>query len=69
VGLKLGCDIREDHRLEVFENKVLRRIPGPKRDEIIGGWRELHNEELHNLYSSPNINIMIKSRRMNGQGR
>jgi hypothetical protein len=48
----------------VFENRVLRRIFGPKRDEVIGGWRGLHNEELHNLYSSPSIIRMIKSRRM-----
>jgi hypothetical protein len=48
----------------VFENRVLRRIFGPKRDEIIGGWRKLHYEELHNLYSSPNIIIMTKSRRI-----
>jgi hypothetical protein len=51
-------------RLRVFENRVLRRIFGPKRDEVTGGWRKLHNEELHNLYSSPNIIRMIKSRRM-----
>jgi hypothetical protein len=43
---------------------VLRRIFGPKRDEVTGGWRRLHNEELHNLYSSPSINRMVKSRRM-----
>jgi hypothetical protein len=49
----------------VFENRVLRRIFGPKRDEMTtGGWRNLHNEELHNLYSSPSIITMIKSRRM-----
>jgi hypothetical protein len=48
----------------VFENRVLRGIFGPKRDEVIGGWRKLHNEELHNLYSSPSIIRMIKSRRM-----
>jgi hypothetical protein len=48
----------------VFENRVLRRIFGPKSDEVIGGWRELHNEGLHNLYSSPNIIRMIESRRM-----
>jgi hypothetical protein len=48
----------------VFENRVLRRICGPKRDEVIGGWRKLHDEELHNLYSSPNIIKMIKSMRM-----
>jgi hypothetical protein len=51
-------------RLRVFENKVLRRIFGPKRDEVTGGSRKLHNEELHNLYSSPSIIRMIKLRRM-----
>jgi hypothetical protein len=53
----------EEHRLRVFENRVLRRIFGRKRDEVTGDWRKLHNEELHNLYSSPNIIRMIKSRR------
>jgi hypothetical protein len=48
----------------VFENRVLRKIFGPKRDEVTGGWRKLHNEELHNLYSSPSMIRMIKSRRM-----
>jgi hypothetical protein len=48
----------------VFENRVLRRIFGPRRDEVTGGWRKLHNEELHNLYSSPSIIRIIKSRRM-----
>jgi hypothetical protein len=48
----------------VFENRMLRRIFGSKRDEVTGGWRKLHNEELHNLYSSPSIIRMIKSRRM-----
>jgi hypothetical protein len=47
--------LREEHILRVFENKVLRRIFGPKRDEVTGEWRELHNEELHNLYSSRDI--------------
>jgi hypothetical protein len=47
----------------VFENRVLRRIFGSKRDEVTGGWRKPHNEELHNLYSSPSIIRMIKSRR------
>jgi hypothetical protein len=55
---------REEHRLRVFENRVLRRIFGLKRDEVIGGWRKLHNEELRNLYSSPSIIRMIKSRIM-----
>jgi hypothetical protein len=52
----------------VFENRVLRRIFGPKRDEVTGGWRKVHNEELHSLYSSPNIIRMIKSRRMRWAG-
>jgi hypothetical protein len=56
--------LREEHRLGVFENRVLRRIFVPERDEVTGDWRRLHNEELHNLYSSPNIIRMIKSRRM-----
>jgi hypothetical protein len=50
--------------MKVFGNEVLRRIFGPKRDEIIGGWRKLYNDELHNLYSSPNTIRMVKSRRM-----
>jgi hypothetical protein len=54
--------------LELFENRVLRRIFGPKGFEVTGGWRILHNEELHNLYSSPSIIIMIKSRRMSCTG-
>jgi hypothetical protein len=54
----------EKHRLRVFENRVLRRIFGPKRDEVTGEWRRLHNEELNDLYSSPNIIRVIKSRKM-----
>jgi hypothetical protein len=54
--------------MRVFENRVLRRIFGPKRGEIVGGWRKLHDEKLHNLYSSPNIIRMIKSRRMEWAG-
>jgi hypothetical protein len=50
------------NRLRVFENRVLRRIFGPKRDDVTEDWRKLHNEVLHNLYSSPNIIRMIKSR-------
>jgi hypothetical protein len=52
----------------VFENRVLRRIFGPKRHEMIGGWEKLHNEELHKLYSSPSIIRMFKSRRMRWAG-
>jgi hypothetical protein len=52
----------------MFENRVLRRIFGPKRDEVTGEWRKLHNEELHDLYSSPSINRIIKSRRMRWAG-
>jgi hypothetical protein len=52
------------NRLRVFENRVLRRIFGPKRDEVTGEWRKLHNKELHDLYSSPSIIRVIKSRRM-----
>jgi hypothetical protein len=61
-----GCEIwsltlREEHRLRrVFENRVLRGIFGPKRDEVMGGWRKLHNEEPHILYASPSIIRMIK---------
>jgi hypothetical protein len=54
----------EEHRLRVFENRVLRRIFGPKRDEIKGEWRKSHNEELRDLYPSPSIVRMNKSRRM-----
>jgi hypothetical protein len=57
----------EEHRLRVFENRVLRRIFGPKREED-GSWRKLHNDELHILYSSPNIVRVIKSRRMRWAG-
>jgi hypothetical protein len=51
----LSLTLREEHGLRVFENRVLRRIFGPKRDEGIGGWKKLHNEELHNLYTSSSI--------------
>jgi hypothetical protein len=56
--------LREEHRLKPFENMVLRRMFQPKRAEVIGGWRKLHNEELHNFYSSPDIIRTIESRRI-----
>jgi hypothetical protein len=55
--------LKEGRRLRVFDNRVLRRIFGPKRDEVAGEWRKLHNEELNDLYFSPNIVWVIKSRR------
>jgi hypothetical protein len=63
-----GCETRslalkEEHRLRVFENRVLRRIFGPKRDEMVGGWRTFHIKEFHNLYFSPNIIRIMKPRR------
>jgi hypothetical protein len=61
--------LREEHRLQVVENRVLRRIFGPKRDDVTGEWRKLHNEELHILYSSLNVIRQIKSRRMRSAGR
>jgi hypothetical protein len=67
-----GCEtwsltLREEYRLGVFENRVLKMIFGLKRDGVTGEWRKLHNEELHDLYSSPNIRI-IKARRMRWAG-
>jgi hypothetical protein len=61
-----GCEtwpltLTEGHRLSVYENRVFRRIFGPRRDEVTGGWRKLHNEELRNLYSSPMIIRIIRS--------
>ena len=68
-----GCEtwlltLREERRLRVYENRVLRRVFGNKRDEIKAEWRKLHNEELHGLYYSPNIFRLIKSRRMKWTG-
>jgi hypothetical protein len=59
-----GMQLREEHRLRVFENRVLRRIFCPKREEVTEEWKKLRNEEFHNFYSSLNIIRMIKSRRM-----
>jgi hypothetical protein len=68
-----GCEswsltLREECRLRVFENKVLRRIFGPKRDEVTGDWRRLHNKELYGLYFPPNTIRVIKSRRLRWVG-
>src|SRR5215469_4241886 len=68
-----GCEtwsltLREERRLSVFENRVLRRVFGPKRDEVTGEWRKLHNEELRDLYSLPNIVRVVKSRRIRWAG-
>jgi len=64
----MGVKLDGSHWLRVFENRVLRRIFGPKRDELTGGWRKLHNEELNDLCSSPNIVRLKKSRRMRWAG-
>ena len=68
-----GCEtwsttLREEYRLRVFENRMLRRIFGPKRDGVTGEWRKLHNEELNDLYCSPDIVRVIKWRRMRWEG-
>jgi hypothetical protein len=68
-----GCEtwsltLREGHRLRVFENRVLRKIFGSQREEMMGGWRKLHSDELHNLYCLPSIITIIKSRRMRWAG-
>jgi hypothetical protein len=68
-----GCEtwslaLREEHKLRVFENLALRRICGPKKDEVTGRWRKLHNEELHNLYFSPSIIRIMKLRKMRWAG-
>jgi hypothetical protein len=65
MGVKLGLlTLTEERRLRVFANRVFRRIIGPKGDEVTGGCRKLHKEELHNMYSSPSIIRVVKSTRM-----
>jgi hypothetical protein len=68
MGDTWSLTLREVHRLRVFEKVALRRVFGLKREEVTGGWRKLHNEELHNLYSSPSIIRMIKSWRISWSG-
>jgi hypothetical protein len=68
MAVKLGLTLREEHRLRMFENRVLRRIFGPRRYEETGEWRKLHSGELHNLYSLLDIIRRIKSRRMRRAG-
>jgi hypothetical protein len=72
LSVLYGCEtwsltLWEEHRLRVLENRVLRKICGPKRDEVTGEWRKLHNEELCDLYSPPSIIRIIKSRRWAGK--
>jgi hypothetical protein len=64
----MGLILREEHRLRVFENRVLRRIFGPKRDEVTGEWRKLHNEEPNDLCFSPSIIRIIKSKSLRWAG-
>jgi hypothetical protein len=68
MGEKIGSSIVEERRLRVFENRVLRRIFGPKRDKETREWRKLHNEELNDIYSSPTFVHFIKVRRMRWTG-
>jgi hypothetical protein len=60
--------LREENKVQVFENRMPKRIFEPKRNEVTGGWGKLHTEDLHNLYSSPNIIKMIKAKGMRGTG-
>jgi hypothetical protein len=60
MGEKISLTLGEEQKFRVFENRVLRRTFGPKMEEVAGGWRKLHNEELHNLYSTPDITRIIK---------
>jgi hypothetical protein len=68
MGMNMVSALREEHRLKMFENRVLSIIFGSKRGEVTGGWRQLYNEELHNLYSLPSVIRMMKSKRMRSMG-
>jgi hypothetical protein len=73
IFTRCGCEtwsltLREEHRLRVFENGLLRRIFRPKREEVEVGWRRLHNKELHNLYASPNIIRVSKLKKISWAG-
>jgi hypothetical protein len=68
AGTQIPTIVKEEHKLRVFENRVVRKEFGPQRDEVTGGWRKLHKEELQNLYSSPSIIRIVKSRRMRWMG-
>jgi hypothetical protein len=67
-GYENSLTLRKEHRLRVFENRVLRIIFGPKREEVAGGWRRLHNEKLHSLYASPKVIRVFRSRRIRWEG-
>jgi hypothetical protein len=67
-GAKLGVTLSEQHTLRVFENRALKKLFEPKREEVARGWRRLQNEELHNLYASPDIIRVIKSRKVKWAG-
>jgi hypothetical protein len=60
MGVKLGLKLREEHRLMMFKKRMLRRINGPKKNEVTGGWRKLHNERMNKLFSSTSVIRMIK---------
>jgi hypothetical protein len=71
--VQYGCEtwfitLREEHKMRVFENRVLRRIFGSKREEVGGGWKRLRSEKLHNLYTSPGIIRVIMANRIKGMG-